>query len=205
MSFFLWRGLVSPRICAANEWEVGCMQEKRAEIRWRAEELHSCAAPALSAVCCSMYLSLNIISVLVKVSHNAWAENEPTALLQSRYWCSYERPIFISAAQHSGSEESLKWDGQLKVMHGKIYCGGITLLNKIKFKLYPHAFTVSSPVVSLASLISVCGIGLSDSNKPLWSWRRQDEVVGTVEGGSCVVWYMQHHTEALSGTAGFKQ
>lgn len=146
------------------------MREKRAEIRWRAKELHSCAAPALSAVCCSMYLSVNIIRVLVKVAHNAWAENEPTALLQSRYWCSYERDIFISAAQHSGSEESLKWDGQLKVMHGKIYCGGITLLNKIKFSCTPHNVLLLPSIVS-ACVYSVVPRGLSrQPNKCLWNW-----------------------------------
>lgn len=146
------------------------MQEKRAEIRWRAEELHSCAAPALSAVFNPTYLSVNTIRVLVKVARNAGAENEPTALLQSRYRSSYERAIFISAAQHSGSEESLKWDEQLKVMQGKIYCGGITLLNKIQFSCAPHGVLLLRSVVSTC-VYSVVPRGVSrQPNKCLWNW-----------------------------------
>lgn len=147
------------------------MQEKRTEIRWRVEELHSCGAPALSAVSCPMYLSVNSIRVYW------WKWPTMPELKMSLQLCfspvigvHMKEPFSFLQLSTQSSEESLKWDEQLKEMHGKIYCGGITLLNKIQFSCAPHGVLLLPSIVS-ACVYSVVPRDFSRRpNKRLWNW-----------------------------------
>lgn len=82
--------------------------------------------------------------------------------------------IFICFVWCSRSDEWLGWDGRLKEMRSRIYCGGISLCSWIQFPLHPSS-SDALPVrrileITFAVLLVLHRLALAQPNKRLQNW-----------------------------------